>query len=237
MPAETQESPLLGGSPAEGAAAGAAGTSAGTAPAAGAGEPKGGAPATEGTTAPPAQGSADGAKEGEGSGEPRGQEPAGPPETYDLKLADGVQPDAAALTEFSALARSLNLTQEQAQQLVDLQQRLERKGLDEAQAYWREQTVKHREAVKADSELGGAEWEKKVAIANQALHRFGTPELAAFFAAQPWIGSHPEVVRAFYRAGKAISEDTLVTGGDTSPKPRTAPEIMYGTIDGGPRKE
>lgn len=239
---EANEASLLGAAAAEGGSAPPA------APAAGQGEaktPAGTAPtgadpqATEGKTAETAKGSAADAKTktGEDGGEPKGQEPAGPPEQYDLKLADGVQPDAAALEEFSGVARELGLTQDQAQRLVDLQQRLERKGIDAAHAYYRDQTLKHREAVKADAELGGADWEKKVAVANQALNRFGTPELKAFLQEQPWIGSHPEVVRAFYRAGKAISEDTLVTGDNASPK-STWGKVMYGSVDtGAPAKE
>ena len=45
---------------------------------------------------------------------------AGAPEKYEaFKVPDGVQVDEAALKEFEPMARGLNLSQEQAQQLVD----------------------------------------------------------------------------------------------------------------------
>ena len=45
----------------------------------------------------------------------------------------------------------------------------------------------------------------------KALDAFGTPELKDVLNATGF-GNHPEVIKAFYKAGKAISADGFVPG-------------------------
>jgi len=73
------------------------------------------------------------------------------------------------------------------------------------------------EQARADKEFGGAQLKDNLVIANKALGQFGTPELVSLLK-ETGLGNHPEIVRAFYRAGKAISEDTFVKGSMTSPQ-------------------
>jgi len=74
------------------------------------------------------------------------------------------------------------------------------------------------EASKADTEFGGDKIAENLAVARKALDKFGTPALRTMLD-ESGLGNHPEIIRAFYRAGKAISEDSFVpaTGGG-SPK-------------------
>jgi hypothetical protein len=44
------------------------------------------------------------------------------------------------------------------------------------------------------------------------MDAFATPELRTLLN-ESGLGNHPEIIRAFYRAGKAISEDGFVAGG------------------------
>ena len=56
------------------------------------------------------------------------------------------------------------------------------------------------------------------------LDAFATPEFRQLLE-QTGMGNHPEVIRTFYRAGKAISEDGLVSG--SAPKaPRDARSLF-----------
>lgn len=113
------------------------------------------------------------------------------------ELAGDTAPDFGA---FNTLAKELDLSQGDAQKLVDFQAQ----GVQRARQAWAD-------AAKADAEFGGDKLEESVAVARKAIDTFGTPELKALLN-QTGIGNHPEVIRAFLRAGKALGDDTIVTG-------------------------
>ena len=66
--------------------------------------------------------------------------------------------------------------------------------------------------MKTDAEIGGDKLPENLAVARKALETFGTPELKALLN-ESGLGNHPEVIRFFYRSGKAISEDRVIRGG------------------------
>lgn len=136
------------------------------------------------------------------------KEPDGAPEEYEpFTLPDGVEVDEAAAEQFKELARDLNLTQEQAQKLVDLQA-----SRVQAQAEaWDKQLSDWADGARADKEFGGDKFDENIAVAKKALDKFGTPELRETLDAG--YGNHPEVIRLLYRVGKAISDDGFVAGG------------------------
>lgn len=126
---------------------------------------------------------------------------------YDFKMPEGMELDAEIGAELIEFAKEKKLSADEAQKLVDLGTKMREK---EAAAYQIEQT-KWVEQIKADPEMGGAQLDANVAVAKQALDAFGTPELKGLLNTTGF-GNHPEVVRAFYKIGKAISEDRLVVG-------------------------
>lgn len=67
-----------------------------------------------------------------------------------------------------------------------------------------------------DPEIGGANFKANVGVANQALKQFATPEFTALLRGSG-LGAHPEVVRVFYRIGKAMQQDHGVTGSASAP--------------------
>jgi hypothetical protein len=69
--------------------------------------------------------------------------------------------------------------------------------------------------TKSDKEFGGAKFDENMVMAKTALKQFGSPELVKLLN-DSGLGNHPELVRVFVRAGKAISEDTFVTGGQSA---------------------
>lgn len=134
------------------------------------------------------------------------------PEKYELKAPDGVTLDTEVLGEFEGLARELNLSQEKAQKVTDLGAKLAQKwGAQQAEAI---QTVaaEWAAASTSDKEFGGDKLDENLAVGKKALEAFGTPELKTLLN-ESRLGNHPEVIRFMYRAGKAISEDRMVTGG------------------------
>lgn len=146
------------------------------------------------------------------------QKAEGAPESYNFTAPEGKEFDDRVLTEFSAVAKDLNLTQEAAQQMLDrIGPALEARNaarISEAAAEWAENSM-------ADKEFGGAAVEQNLAMAKKALDTFGTPELRDLLN-ETGLGNHPEIIRVLYRAGKAISEDTFVAGGGGMPNSRDA---------------
>ncbi|WP_336193791.1 peptidase [Klebsiella aerogenes] len=151
--------------------------------------------------------------------------PDGAPEKYEFKAAEGVDLDTEALKDFEPVARELNLTNEQAQKLVDAYPKI-LAGVQQRQAEaWQEQTEEWAATVKADKEIGGDKLTANLGVAQRALDTFGTPELKEYLNGTG-LGNHPELVKAFIKVGKAMSEDGMVTGKENGQ--RSAAEVLYG---------
>jgi hypothetical protein len=148
-------------------------------------------------------------------------EPAkvGAPDKYEFKAPDGQAFDAAVIEAYSAVAKELNLTQESAQKMLD---RLGPVLADRQSQQMESMRANWLEAARADQEFGGAKLGENMAVAKKALDTFGSPALRELLN-ESGIGNHPEVVRFFFRAGKAISEDTFV-GRSTGDKKTAAPK-------------
>ena len=133
----------------------------------------------------------------------------GAPEKYEFTPAEGTQFDEQVIGAFSEIAKELNLTQEAAQKVLDKMapaiQARQSEQIAAVQSAWANQ-------AKSDKEFGGDKLNENLAVAKKALETFGSPELSALLN-ESGMGNHPEIIRAFYRAGKAISEDRFVGGG------------------------
>ena len=140
----------------------------------------------------------------------------GAPESYaEFSIPAEVDWDDSGKTAFADFAKSQNLSQEAAQSLINamapaMQQR-QADAIAQVQTMWADQS-------KTDKEFGGAQLKDNLVIANKALDQFGTPELVSLLK-ETGLANHPEMVRAFYRAGKAISEDKFVKGSMNSAQP------------------
>lgn len=151
--------------------------------------------------------------------------PEGAPEKYEFTAAEGVDLDTEALKDFEPVARDLNLTNEQAQKLVDAYPKI-LAGVQQRQAEaWQAQTEEWAATVKADKEIGGDKLTANLGVAQRALDTFGTPELKEYLNGTG-LGNHPELVKAFIKVGKAMSEDGMVTGKENGQ--RSAAEVLYG---------
>lgn len=224
--------PVTPAAPASGAAAPAAGASDASIldPSRTPGDGGGKAPnaAAEGKT--PDASAQDPAASKPGDDKKPADKPAGAPEKYsDFKLPEGVTLDSDAAAAFTAEAKKLNLTQEAAQSLIDLQAKvaLDNQNKEIAQAA---QVKKDWEAqVKKDL---GNEYDKEMSLAAKARDKF-VPKPLMDFLNESGLGSHPEMVKLFAKLGKAIAEDDFVEGkpGSTEPteKKSTAAVLFGGT--------
>ena len=169
-----------------------------------------GTPATAATAEPEVKATEGQQAQQQQKQEPAKAEPAKPaaPEKYEFKAPDGQQFDPEVLKAYEGVARELGLSQEGAQKVLDAVapklQEQQQAIIDKAQAQWAESS-------KADKEFGGEKLKANLAVAKKALDKFGTPELRKLLD-DSGLGNHPELIRAFYRAGKAISEDGFVSG-------------------------
>jgi len=132
------------------------------------------------------------------------------PEKYEFTLPDGVDLDAASTEKFTAIARELDLSQEQAQQLVSLEaERVQ------AQAEAHARTVAEwRTAVETDKVLGGDRLKESVGVARAVLDKFGSPEISKILDTTG-LGNHPALFTMLHRIGKAMAQDRFVVGGET----------------------
>lgn len=153
------------------------------------------------------------------------KKPEGAPEKYEFTAGEGVELDTEALKDFEPVARDLNLTNEQAQKLVDAYPKI-LAGVQQRQAEaWQKQTEGWAETVKADKEIGGDKLTANLSAAQRALDQFGTPELKEYLNATG-LGNHPDLVKTFVKIGKAMSEDGMVDGSNQGQ--RSAAEVLYG---------
>jgi hypothetical protein len=154
--------------------------------------------------------------------------PAAPPpeaERFEFAMPEGISLDETAAEEWQGLAKELGLDQERAQKVVDIAASMVARQ-QEAQAQLVTSWV---EQAKTDKEIGGDKLAENLGIARKALERFGTPELRDVLN-MTGLGSHPEIIRAFYKAGKAISEDGFVVGAPKGPATDMA-KIMFPTMN------
>lgn len=135
------------------------------------------------------------------------------PETYEaFTMPDGVTIDAEMLASASPVFKDLGLTQDQAQKLVDYQ-------ASQTSAAATKQTDDFNQMIDGwttqsqnDKEFGGDKFEENVAVARQAIDKFGTPELKTLLS-DHGVGSHPEVIRFMVKVGKLTAEKPIDGGG------------------------
>lgn len=160
---------------------------------------------------------ADGTEEGK-DGKANEPKPGAPEKYEDFKLPEGFEVDPKAMEQFTPIAKELNLTQDQAQKLVNLQSELVKEAAQRQVDDWNKLTETWHTTAQDDKEYGGLKFDENVGLANAALAKFGTPELIKTLS-DFGMANHPEMVRVFYRVGKAMAEDTIKTGAaSTGPK-------------------
>jgi hypothetical protein len=128
--------------------------------------------------------------------------------SYEFKSPEGVSFDAEVLKTYGDAAKELQLAPEAAQKLLDriapAMQERQSKQLDQMRTEWMETS-------KADKEFGGAKLQENLATAKKALDAFGSQALRDLLN-ESGLGNHPEVIRFFLKAGKAIDTDRYVGG-------------------------
>jgi len=141
------------------------------------------------------------------------------PEKYDLKPKDGVSIPASMLETTATTARTLGLSQEHAQALLDFTADQVKAVREEMQASnspggdaWKTRTAKWEADALADTAIGGTpeQLQTSVALGQRVLGTFFEPSVLTFLR-DSGMGSHPDVIRGFAKIGKSMSEGTFVS--------------------------
>lgn len=155
-------------------------------------------------------------------GEQQAEKP-GAPEKYEFQAPEGQAFDDAILEAYSDVAKELNLSQDDAQKLLDkvapVMHARQQEQIAQVQEGWAE-------ASRADKEFGGDKLDANLGVAKKALDAFASPELKTLLK-DTGLGNNPEVIRFMYRAGKAISEDRIVTGQQAPGSDKSLADKLY----------
>jgi hypothetical protein len=168
--------------------------------------------------------------EGE-SAEDAEEKPQGAPEEYEqFVMPEGIAATAEDLNAAAEIFKGLDLTQEQAQALVNFE--AERMSAAETARIEAEQQEINRwvSEIKTDPTIGGRNFQTSMAVAARAVDRFGGERLREALNSTG-AGNNPAVVRAFYEIGRLIQEDAFGSTGDraSNAEPKPLHERIYGT--------
>lgn len=171
----------------------------------------------------------DPSKKGEGAddGKKQGEDDKGAakpvvPEKYELQLPEGMTLDEPAFAEFSAVAKEIGLTQEQAQKVAAVQIAREQKSAEETAkviADWDK-------ASQSDAEFGGDKFTANLAVVKRGLDAFATPELKGMLGKYGLV-NNPEILRYFYRVGNAIGDDKVIRQNSASTGEKSIAKTLY----------
>lgn len=144
-------------------------------------------------------------------------------------VPEGYELNPAVATEASTLFKEMNLTQEQAQKLVDFYGKqvtsITEASTTSAQTAWNDTNTEWQRQTMADPELGPHIAKVKETI-SRALNSVGDAKLTAEFKSVMDLtgaGNHPAFVKAFYKLASAVTEGRHVKGSGPTNESQRAP--------------
>lgn len=149
-----------------------------------------------------------------------------PAEFEDFTFKDGVEIDDGMLGQYKDLAKDLDLSQSNAQKLVDLYANKMDEFVQAQTQAFADLKEEWANAARTDEEIGGEKFNDNVHLAKSAIDVLGTPELREALNVTG-VGDHPEIIRFFAKVGKAISEDKVLFGNLAKGAQRTPEEILF----------
>lgn len=163
----------------------------------------------------------------EGEAKAEGEEPEGAPDQYEMfTFPEGYDVNEEALEEFAEFAHTRNMTQSQAQEVLDYYSKnVEKLQASQAEA-WEKTRNDWVSTAKQDQEFGGQQFNENMKHVATAVQKFGTPELKQVLN-DSGLGDNPELIRFFYRVGKLAGEGEFHTGSGGSAGERDPAKTLY----------
>jgi|SRR5215831_7649605 len=174
------------------------------------------------------------------------QEPkTGAPEKYEeFKVPEGYSLDAEVATEAGKLFKDSNLSQAQAQKLVDFYVSKTNEAFRQPYEAYEALRTEWREKAKAHPEIGGS-FDRVLSTVAKAIDSVGDAALASEFRQvmdMTGAGDHPAFIRLFYKLASQLTEGRPIMGngpakaGQQDPskgRPVTAAQALYPTLPSG----
>lgn len=155
--------------------------------------------------------------EGKGGEKGKGKAKADPSSAdLKLKLPEGM--DVKEADPYVAVFKKHGLKPEAAQEIFDMALKASGDARGALEEEIMSMAAKTRQewldSAKKDKEIGGDKFNESVSLANRFVRAVGGEKLMAILKSSG-LGKHPEVIRAFAKAGRSISEDSIggTTGG------------------------
>lgn len=163
--------------------------------------------------------------------------PEGAPTAYsDYVVPEGYELDKTVATEANAIFKELNLTQAQAQKLVDFYTAKTTESANQPYQVWNDMQEQWVKEVKADPVMGPRIPEIQTTI-SRAIDGLNDPKLAQQFREAmdyTGAGNNPAFIKAFWKLAQKVTEGGHVAGNGPSPagqgngtKPASAARAMY----------
>jgi hypothetical protein len=159
------------------------------------------------------------------------KKPEGAPEKYEFTAPEGVELDQELVTEFSVVAKELNLSQVDAQKLVDIGPKVIAKFAEKQADEWAGIRKGWVDSLKADKEFGGVKLPETLERAKRALNKFGDAELTKLLMPPSkggtGFGDNHALIKLLAKVDQATAEDTTEDGTGGSVDNRSAAEVLY----------
>ena len=131
------------------------------------------------------------------------------PEAFkDFEIPEEITINEEALSSFKDLAKDMELSQEQAQQLVDLQTKMAIQEAKQRDEEFNDSLAEMLEAAKTDKDIGGDKFETKVASAMLAIETFGDQNVIDALD-YSGLGNHPGILKMLSAVGELVQEDRI----------------------------
>lgn len=157
----------------------------------------------------------------------------GVPDQYTFDAPDGVTLDQGRLDAFMDAAKTMGLSQQQFQKIVEYDLERGQSATDAAVQQWNEQVGSWRKSAQTDKEIGGEAFKDSIRLAQTAVDQFGDADLKALLKSPSAdnpnglaIGNHPAVLRMLRRIGERLADPSFVEG-DASQKDAGTLQRMY----------
>lgn len=148
-------------------------------------------------------------------------------EELKLERPEGSDLTDEHLKEVEAFAKDKGLSKEVAEQVLEMQDKLMKKYKEGAAESLKEVSQAWYDSASQDKEYGGEQFGKNIELAKRAVDRFATDAFKEDLD-RTGFGNHPELLRVFYRIGKAMGDGEFVRPGAQAKRPKTYEEIFYG---------
>lgn len=146
---------------------------------------------------------------------------------YTLSLPDGVEIDEAVAAKAFPLFKELGLTAGQADKLAGFFAGVRTDEGTAQDAAWERRNTEWVNTAKADKTYAGVGFEAAAKTANLAVTAFGDAEFNDVLQTSG-LGNHPAVIRAFFRIGARMANDTTQRGAGGGAPEVPVEERMYG---------